>query len=198
MKKYILPLIASSFALTSAQAGQYVLGMNFDVTHPTTISAIGAYDAGIGFTSSETVGVFSDLTGAMVGSEVVFGPGQAGTQTGDVFYENIPSFVLAPGDYSVISTSTGGSLPNGGGGLSGGNTYQSLGNDISMPDGGRFNFGTGFNVSLAEGDGIGSRSRPLFLIDPAAATNFSVPDGGLTAILLGASLAGLGWARRKF
>ena len=196
MKKYILPLIASSFALTSAQAGQYVLGMNFDVSRPTTISAMGAYDGGTGFTSSQTVGVFSDLTGTLVGSEAVFGPGQAGTQVGNTFYENVPSFVLSPGDYSIISISTSGSLPNGGGGLVDGNSYQNLGNDLTMPDGGRFNFGTGLNISLGEANGIGSQSRPLVLVDPLP--NGTVPDGGMTAMLLGASLAGLRCVRRKF
>lgn len=195
MKKYILPLIiASSFAFTSAQAGQYVLGMNFDVSQPTTISAFGAFDAGAGFTSFETVGIFNDLTGTLVGSEAVFGPGEAGTQVGDTFYENVPSFVLSPGDYSIISISTGGLLPSGGG-LSGGNSYQNLGNDLNLPNGGRFDFGTGLNISLAEGSGVGSHSRPLVVIDPLST---GVPDGGLTAMLLGASLAGLGWMRRKF
>jgi hypothetical protein len=196
MKNYILPLIASSFALTSVQAGQYVLGMNFDVTHPTTISAMGAYDGGTGFKSTQTVGVFNDVTGTLVGSEVVFGPGSTGTQVGNVFYENVPTFVLAPGDYSIISINTGGSLPSGGGGLAGGNAYQTLGHDLTMPDGGRFNFGTGFNISLAEGNGVGSLSRPLFLIDPVGGGK-GVPDSGMTAMLLGASLAGLGWLRRK-
>jgi hypothetical protein len=197
MNKYILPLIASSLALTSAQAGQYVLGMNFGVTHPTTISAMGAFDGGTGFTSTETVGVFSDLTGSLVGTEAVFGPGTTGTQVGNVFYENIPSFVLQPGDYSIISISSGSSLPSGGGGLVGGNAYQNLGQDLTMPDGGRFNFGTDFNISLAEGNGVGSQSRPLFLVDPANGSTGAVPDGGMTAMLLGASLAGLGWVRRK-
>jgi hypothetical protein len=201
MKKFILLVFASCFALTSAQSGQYVLGENFVVSKPTTISAIGAYDGGTGFTSSETVGVFSDLTGTLVGSEVVFGPGKAGNQVGSILYENVANFVLSPGDYSIIAISTGGLLPSGEGGLSGGNSYQDLGDDVNVPTGARFNFGTGFNISLAEGNGLGSRSRPLVLIDPAtvgAVPVGAVPDGGMTAMLLGASLAGLGWVRRKF
>jgi hypothetical protein len=65
-----------------------------------------------------------------------------------------------------------------------------------MPDGGRFNFGTGLNISLGEANGIGSQSRPLVLVDPLP--NGTVPDGGMTAMLLGASLAGLRCVRRKF
>jgi hypothetical protein len=194
MKKYILPLFAGVFAITSAQAGQYVLGMNFVITHPTTISAMGAYDGGAPFTSSETIGVFNDLTGNLVGSEAFFGPGHAGQQVGNTFYENVSSFVLAPGDYSIISTSTGGSLPTGTG-IAGGNNFQSLGNALNLPDGGRFDFGTGFNVALSEGSGIGSHSRPLVLVDPPGSG--AVPDAGLTATLLGASLTGLGLLRRK-
>jgi hypothetical protein len=184
--------MAGCFALASAQAGQYVLGMNFVVSHPTTIAAMGAFDGGSAFTSTETVGVFNDLTGQLVGSEVVFAPGNKGTQLGNTFYENVTSFVLAPGDYSIISTSTGNHLPNGSG-ISGGNNFQSLGNNLNQPDGNRFNFGATFDISLAEGSGIGGHTRPLVLVDPPN----GVPDGGLTAMLLGATLTGLGWVRRK-
>ena len=194
MKKFVFSFLGY-FAFTSAYAGQYVLGEHFVVSHPITISAIGAYDGGSPFASLETVGVFSDLTGAMIGPEVFFGPGYFGNQVGDTLYENVPDYVLSPGDYSIISISTGGSLPDGGA-VSGGNSYQNLGHAVTVPIGGRFNFGTDFNISLAEGNGLGSQSRPLVLIDPPG--NTAVPDGDATALLLGASLAGLGWARRRF
>jgi hypothetical protein len=35
-------------------------------------------------------------------------------------------------------------------------------------------------------------------LPPWPQTNGGVPDGGLTVMLLGVSLAGLGWLRRKF
>ncbi len=125
--------------------------------------------------------------------EVVFMPGATGTQVGNTFYESVPGFVLSPGDYSIISISAAGSLPSGGAGLFSGNSYQNLGNDVNLPGGDRFNSGTGLNVSLTEGSSSGSQSRIMDVVDGP----FPVPDGGMTAMFLGASLAGLGWVRRK-
>jgi hypothetical protein len=193
MRKSILALFAICGAFVSANAGEYVLGMNFVVSHTTTISAIGANDGGVTFSSGETVGIISDLTGNLVGPEVFFGPASAGTQSGDFFFENITPMALSPGDYSIISLSSGSSLPGGGGGLAGGNSYQDLGNDVSLPGGNRFNSGAGLVVSLSEAPIPGVKAQPLDAVDPPG-----VPDGGATAMLLGASLAVLRWARRKF
>jgi hypothetical protein len=194
MKKCAVLLFASCLALSSAKAVDSISDMNFVVSHPTSISAMGAYDGGTGFTSTETVGIFSDLSGNLVGSEVVFGPGKVGTQVGDMFYESVPVFVLSPGDYSIIEVGNGGFPPSGGGShLSGGNSFLNLGDDVDLPGGGRFNSGATFDISLNETSGLSAGS--IDLVDPK--TNF-VPDGGLTALLLGASLAGLGWVRRKF
>jgi hypothetical protein len=187
IKRSVVAVLAASFALSAAHAGQNVLGMNFIISQPATISAIGARNGGTPFSFTEKVGVFDDSTGALVGSEAVFGPGEIGIQMGNVFYERVPTFVLAPGDYSIISLSGGGSLPSGGG-LAGGNSYQNLGNDLNLPEGGRFNFGTGFDTS--PGTGPRGQFQPFFLIN-------LVPDGGMTAMLLGVSMMGLGWARRK-
>jgi VPDSG-CTERM motif len=189
MKKTIAAFFAGCFAVCSAKAG--LTGENFVVTHPTAISAFGAYDGGTGFTSTETVGIFNDVTGNLVGSAVVFGPGSAGTQLGNTFYENVPEFVLSPGDYSIIFASTGSSSP-GGSHLSGGNSYENLGSDVDLPGGGRFNSGSDFIISLSENSGSTSPSSLIVLVDPP-----TVPDGGTTAMLLGASLAGLGWLRRR-
>jgi len=188
MKIPAAALLAIFFAFCNAQAGQNVLGLNFVISQPTTITAIGARDGGTAFTFTEAVGVFDNLTGTVVGSEAVFGPGEEGVQLGDVFLERIPAFVLAPGDYSIVSLNAIGSLP-GGGGLVGSDTYASLGNDLNLLEGDRFNFGSDFDP--AGGSGPRGQFQPFFLID-------LVPDGGATALLLGASLAGLGWARRKF
>jgi hypothetical protein len=188
MKRCAAALLAIFFAFCSAQAGQYVLGLNFAITQPTTITAIGARDGGTGFTFTESVGVFDNLTGTVVGSEAVFGPGEKGVQLGDVFFERVPTFVLEPGDYSIVSLNDIGTLP-GGGGLVGSDTFANLGNDLNLPEGYRFNFGSDFDP--AGSSGPRGQFQPFFLID-------LVPDGGATALLLGASLAGLAWARRKF
>jgi VPDSG-CTERM motif len=191
MKKFAVVFAMGCLALSVAKAEDYTSGTSFVVTHPTTISAIGAYDGGAGFKSTETVGIFSDLNGNLVGSEVVFGPGDSGTQVGSMFYENVPIFVLSPGDYSLITLGNGGFSSGGGSHLSGGNSFLNLGDDIDLPGGGRFNSGTSFDVVLFEGSG--SLAGPVALVDPPN----GVPDGGLTALLLGCSLAGLGLVRRK-
>jgi hypothetical protein len=183
MKKIAILFFASGLALPNANAKEDVSGINFSVSHPTTISAVGAYDGGTAFTSTETVGIFNELDGNLVGTEVAFGPGKSGTQVGKMFYESVPAFVLSPGEYSLIMIGNGG-FPSSGGG--------NLDYNLDLPGDGRFGSGLNFDISLSEVPG----SAPGFidLLDPK--TNV-VPDGGLTALLLGSSLAALGWVRRK-
>jgi hypothetical protein len=188
LKTSVIILIAGALMIQQSAKGDYVLGMNFAVSHPTTISALGANDGGSGFTSDETVGIFNDLTGNLVGPEVLFGPGISGRQVGNTFYETVRPFVLGPGEYSIMALSTGGSNPGGGNSLSGGNSYEDLGNTWNLPGGGRFNSGTGF--ASTEIGGLGS--NPFGALDPKL-----VPDGGTTAMFLTVALAGMGWLRRK-
>ena len=185
-------VVAGCLAAASAEAGDYVSGMDFVVRHATTIDQIGAYDGGSAFTVDENVGIFNALTGNLVGPDVLFGPGLPGTQIGDTFYENVAPFVLQPGEYTILAV--GGSSPNSGGSANGGlsdfDSYQNLGNNLDLPGGGRFNSGTDF-TSPNSGSGFGFSPKGLFSeVDP-------VPDGGLTLVLLGSSLAGLSWLRRK-
>jgi hypothetical protein len=195
-------LVAGSVAVTSAKAGEYILGMDFVVNHPTTIDELGAYDGGKPFTFDESVGIFSASTGNLVGPDVVFGPGSIGTQIGKSFYETVTPFVLSPGEYSIIEVSdtpiTGGGI---GSDLSDTGIYGDLGGALDLPGGGRFNSGTGFTVGSTPGGNSGKGNGDYFdsliggfvIVDPP-----SVPDGGTTLTLLGASLAGLSLLRRKF
>jgi hypothetical protein len=191
-------LVAGCAVVGNATAGDYVLGQNFVVKHPTTIDQLGAYDGGTAFTGDVSVGIFDAITGNLVGPDVLFGPGLSGTQIGNTFYESVTPFVLQPGEYSVVAV--GAIDPNAGGstgtGLSDVNSYENLGGALNLPGSGRFNSGTAFAEPGLPGSGsgnnIGSSSQfgGFQLVDP-------VPDGGLTVALLGASLAGLGWLRRK-
>jgi VPDSG-CTERM motif len=189
MKISVAVLFAACLAASGAKASQADSAINFVVSHPTIISAIGAYDGGTAFTSTETVGVFNDVTGNLVGPEVIFGPGKTGTQLGNTFFESVPDFVLAPGDYSMIFS--GSSSSQGGNQVSGGNSFENLSTDVNLPGGGRFDSGANSIISLSEGANLTSANSPFDLVDP------TVPDGGTTAMLLGASLAGIGWLRRK-
>jgi len=179
---YLLGIFASGLVAASVQAQGYVEGLNFVVTHNTTINQIGTFDEGTSLTSDVFVGIFNDATGNLVGPDLEFGPGAAaagitGEQIGSTYFENTASFVLAPGEYSIIATgATGG---NGGSiGLAGvGNSFELAGTIYTLPSAHDTQF----------------QSPSYALHDPPN----SVPDGGMTAMLLGASFAGLGWIRRK-
>jgi hypothetical protein len=192
MKKFAVVFFASCLALSNAKAREDVSGVNFAVSHPTTISAIGAYDGGTSFASSETVAIFNELNGDLVGAEVAFGPGNSGTQVGNMFYEKVPAFVLAPGEYSLITIANGSFPSSGGSQLSSGGFLLNLDDNLDMPGGGRFGSSGSFDISFSELPGSGPGS--IDLLDPK--TNV-VPDGGLTVLLLGSSLAVLRGLRRK-
>jgi len=178
----LFAIFASGLVAASVQAQGYVEGLNFVVTHNTSINQIGAFDGGAPLTSDVFVGVFNDATGNLVGPDLEFGPGAAaagitGQQIGNTYFENTASFVLAPGEYSIIATgATGGS--GGGTGLAG------IGDSIEL---------AGTIYTLPSGHDTQFQSPSYALHDPPN----SVPDGGLTAMLLGASFAGLSWIRRK-
>src|SRR5208337_1386960 len=142
--KGLVLLVAGCVAVGTAKAEDYVLGMNFVVKHPTTINQLGAYDGGSAFTGDVNVGVFNAATGNLVGPDVLFGPGLPGVQMGNTFYETVAPFVLQPGEYSIVAVgdinpALGGSI---GTGLPDINSYQDLGNTLSLPGGSRFNSGT--------------------------------------------------------
>jgi hypothetical protein len=187
LKRSVTVLFVGSLVIQQSAKADYVLGMNFAISSPTTISAIGVFDGGVGFTGDETVGIFNDLSGDLVGPNLLFGPGTSGTQLDNMFYESVTPFVMEPGDYSIIASISGSSNP-GGSSLSGGNSYQDLGNSFNLPGGWRFNAGTGFAL-VGPGNG-GIHNQPFTPLDP-------VPDGGSAAIFLTAALAGLSWLRRK-
>jgi hypothetical protein len=188
LKKSVLILFAGALVIQQSAKGDYVLGMNFAVPDPTTISAIGVYNGGTGFSSDEMVGIFNDLTGNLVGPDLLFGPGISGKQIGNTFYEGVTPFVLGPGEYSIMALSKGGSNPGGGNSLAGGNSYEDLLTSWNLPGGWRFSSGTGFAIT---GTGSLGGNSPFVPLDGA------VPDGGTTAMFLTVALAGMGWLRRK-
>lgn len=176
-----LAFILGGLVAGNAHAQGYVDGMNFIVTHTTSINEIGAYDGGAAFTSDEYIGIFNDATGNLVGPEIEFGPGAqasgvTGDQIGNTYFENTATFLLTPGEYSIITIGDG--TPIGGAGLAGTGDSLDLAGDV---------------YSLPSSDGTQFQSASYALHDPPN----GVPDGGLTAILLGAALTGLGLFRRK-
>jgi VPDSG-CTERM motif len=182
----ILAFLTGGLVAASVQAQGYVEGLNFVVTHNTSINQIGVFDGGSPLTGDIFVGVFNDATGNLVGPDLEFGPGAAaagisGAQIGSTYFENTAAFTLAPGEYSIIATGAKGG--SGGLGLSGvGESFELNGTIYTLPTG----TGTEF------------QSASYALHDPPLTTPVnSVPDGGMTAMLLGASFAGLGLIRRK-
>ena len=108
------------------------LGMQFQVNSSVTVDALGAFDNGLTSELNGTtgngiqVGIFTS-GGSLVGSSVLFTTSSIVTQiAGDAFLSVAP-FVLAPGNYSIVSLND----PNYNQGFVGGNTnfYQTL-NDL--------------------------------------------------------------------
>jgi hypothetical protein len=179
-------VIALGLFSKEAKAADYVMGMDFVVSHNTTISGLGVFDGGTALSADETVGVFDDSTGNLVGSELVFGPGYSGAQVGNTLYETLTPFTLAAGEYSIVSI---GGSPTAGSTGSSGNSLD-LGNTLELPGGSRFGSGVADAVITQGGESTSTSALPL--VDPP-----SVPDGGLTVVLLGGVLAGIGWMRRS-
>jgi hypothetical protein len=85
------------------------LGMDFQVNAPISVTALGAFDNGtvsnldgVGGTGV-TVAIFNVLTGLQVGSSASFINTGSYTQIGGDAFQTISSFVLGPGEYSIVS-----------------------------------------------------------------------------------------------
>jgi len=85
------------------------LGMDFQVNSPILVTSLGAFDNGVlpnlnGVSNNGvTVGIFDVTTGLQVGSSAFFtGTGSYAQIGGDAF-QSVNSFILGPGQYSIVS-----------------------------------------------------------------------------------------------
>lgn len=85
------------------------LGMDFTVNSSILVSALGAFDNGVqgrldGVNGSGvTVGIINVGTGLLVGSSAFFNASGSYTQIGADAFQNVTSFILAPGQYSIVA-----------------------------------------------------------------------------------------------
>jgi hypothetical protein len=166
------------------------LGMDFDVIHPITVTALGVYDSGQdGIISGPLyVVIFNRDTQKTVTSTLSF-TGNQGTLINGSRFQNLTTPVtLASGDYSIVSWGYSSSDPNGNLGLGGvPSTMNTGGGLISFVGSARFSAGGTGGVYPTLIDG-GPFNRYY------AGTFESVPLPP-TVLLLGSGLMGLGLLR---
>jgi hypothetical protein len=177
---------------TGSQSG-WLLGMDFTVNtgRTVTVTELGAFDDnGDGFGSDNIqVGIFDVTTGLPVGSSATF-TGSNGTLVGGSRFLPVAPFVLDAGTYSIVAVGFA-SSQSGNSGIGGVTSFNSLGGSLTLlANGGRWESGTTLKLPTAN-VGNYSQSDPVFL-----AGTFGVPDGGMTALMLGIGMMGLGLIRR--
>ena len=187
-------------ALQGGSQQDYVLGMDFDVISPVTVTQLGTFDdLGNGFASGTTiqVGIFSTTSTLLVGSSATFSSVTPGTLTGGSrFLPVVAPFVLLPGRYSIVGTGYTPGSQSGNTGL--GQTtpvFDNLGGALSLvPKGGRWNE-QGDDPFVLPTDNLGGYDQPdpVFLAATFAA---SIPDGGSASMMLGFGLLAAGFVRR--
>jgi hypothetical protein len=175
-----------------SQSG-WLLGMDFTVNdgHTVTVTELGAFDDnGDGFgTDNIEVGIFDLASGLLVGPSATF-TGSDGNLVGGSRFLSVAPFVLEPGTYSIVAVGFTFSQ-SGNSGFGDVTSFNNLGGSLTLdPKGGRWEAGTTFKLPTAN-VGNYSQSDPVFL-----AGTFGVPDGGMTALMLGIGMMGLGLIRR--
>lgn len=168
----------------------YVLGMDFDVLSAVTVTQLGAFDNnGDGFSTDVIqVGIF-DMSGTLVGTSVAL-TGTAGTLVGGSRFLSVTTpFVLAPGRYSIVAAGFTDTTKSGNTGFGDATSFNNVGGSLQLvAGGGRWDVGTTFQLPTS---GSYPQADPVF-----QAGTFAVPDGGMTALLLGIGITGLGLFRR--
>lgn len=193
---------ADTVALTSSRtAGNQpfsgVLGMDFFVSSSITVTQLGAFDSGQdGFIGTIQVGIFNRNTQALVGSLASFS-GLSQPLTGSSRFLDVPDFLLAPGNYSVVAVGFSSGDLNGNVSLGGsGPTVGSGGGLISFVGSSRW----GTSPLLSFPSNVDSGSPTLYDAGTFQFTS-AVPESGTGAqmvagLTLALVLAGSGRRRR--
>jgi len=173
----INPAIQQAFPPTMSATATANLGLVFTPNANISVNALGFYDTP-GVTTGEMVGIYNSsgslITSANVGMTGLFD---------SYFWQSITPVTLVAGQQYTVDAETGG------------NPFSHDGFPIFNPLI-TYGFDTyNLNSSLSFPTTTGAAPNfagPDFSIAPSA-----VPDGGLTALLLGMSVASLGFVRRK-
>jgi hypothetical protein len=199
----IVPLVGTQTPIVSGSTNGLQdwngrLGMDFTVNSSILVSALGAFDNGLTSRldgvngSGVTVGIFSVSTGLLVGSSASFNPSGSYTQTGGDAFQTVSSFILTPGQYSIVAVDD----RNYNQGYFGGpNIYQTL-NDL---DGAiSFSGPSRFDGSSSLGLPGSIDGSPVNRYDAGTFMASAVPEPSTWAMLL-LGFAGIGFMvyRRK-
>jgi len=187
-----------SYGAGSIQNWVGSLGLDFNVNSPIEITALGAFDNGnsanlIGTTATGvTVGIYNASTEQLVGSSVLFTPSSPSIQiNGDAFLPT--SLTLVKGSYTVVTFED----ENYNQGYDVGSVINPT--SVENTGNGLISFvGGGLYLSGSEAYPTSVDSGPANRYDAGTFEFTAVPDGGLTAGLLGGALIGIGALRRKF
>lgn len=103
----------TSSRLIGNQSFDGVLGMDFDVLTPITVTKLGAFDSGQdGFAGTIVVGIFDRNTEALVGTSASM-TGTSAPLDGSSRFVDVPDFFLPAGSYSVVAVGFSSSDRNG-------------------------------------------------------------------------------------
>ena len=179
----------------------FVLGMDFVVNTPVTVTELGAFDSGgDGFANTIHVGIYNVNTAALLGSADLIGT--AGTLIDGSRFVSVTPFTLNPGMYSIVAADfVGADDFSGNTGLGtppGVTSFNSDGGAISLLDQhARWQNGTSLVFPTGNTGGHG-QPDPEFQAGTFAVGEPTVPDGGMTVGLLGMALGGLALVRNRF
>jgi hypothetical protein len=155
------------------------LGIEFAVTSPTEVGALGYNYFGVPLNNSHLVGIFDSSATLLTSATVT----NASTPFNGYLYTSVTPLVLAPGDYWLVGTTLG---------LNDGWTYRATVTSIPSVSfvESWFEPGNGGMLSFPTAPAVGLQYMEVnFLV---------VPEPGTLALLGTGALAALGVFRRRF
>ena len=174
--------------------------MDFKVITPVTVTQLGAFDdLQNGFANPVDVGIFN-LSGALVGTSATLSIGNPGTSDGNGSrLVSVVPFLLLPGTYSIVASGfTNGQTFSGNTGLGGVTSFNSAGGALSLVSkGGRWDSGNGFYLPTANTGIFPGYGQPDPVFQAGTFAVASIPDAGLTSMMLGLGMLTMGWIRRR-
>jgi hypothetical protein len=188
--------------LDAGDQENFALGMDFTVNAAVTVTQLGAFDSGQnGIVNTITVGIFNVATGLQVGPSAIVTTG--GTLIGGSRFVDVPDFLLPVGLYSIVAAGfTGGNTFSGNTGFTATTFFDSFGGLLTLvPKGGRWT-DPGDNTYALPTAHTGvtdfyGQPDPVFEAGTFMVAAVSVPDAGLTSMMLGLGVLTLGWIRRR-
>lgn len=195
------PVSAGSLAITGwatkvpeGSGVDATIGWEFSVDTSVTVTALGIYQPPAGLRSDHVVGIYSDSTEALLGSETIPAGSSGYLTDGFQFLDLGTTFDLAPGTYTIAETITSIADPDN-------DTFYSLVTGLTTDPDVTFitsarTYSAGLSYPTALGGFNDGYFGPnfIFTVDPVLPAGTPEPA---TAGLLGAGLAGLGIVARR-